>query len=305
MTREAQIWTRRQLTAAYWVGRVLGADGTPRELARSSYPGLPIGGRADVVELLAAEQELIAVGLARVEEERLIPEPRLARACSADESPGRELLLGLLLEWAPPLWLVAAGGDGDQLRRELIPDGADRALASVIEDPDRREAFLLSRARKVNASEREAIGELGELAVVDACRAQLEELGESKFAAGVQRVSAISDELGYDVTAPRVDGSTRRLEVKTTRVAGDVAQVILTRTEAVVGAADSAWALVVVRLDQEDQATVLGWRSGRSLLDLLPANKDPRGRWETAALRLEVAALEVGLPRATPGDSGP
>jgi hypothetical protein len=102
--------------------------------------------------------------------------------------------------------------------------------------------------------------------------------------------------LGYDITAPRLDRSPRRIEVKTTRAGGSIAPVIVTRTEATVGTTDAAWMLVVVRLSDDDSADILGWIDGQRIAPLLPIDLHSSARWETANLRLPVAELTVGVP---------
>ena len=59
----------------------------------------------------------------------------------------------------------------------------------------------------------------GEDLVVDAARAELQQLGHADLACSLCRVSLTSDQLGYDVTAPRVGGPPRLLEVKTSTAA--------------------------------------------------------------------------------------
>jgi hypothetical protein len=298
MPTELPVWTRRQLNAAYWVGRVLAPKGTARQSAHDSYPTLPLGGRVDVAELRAAEVTLIEAGLVDDNDDRLLPDDRLVAACQVGEEEGRELVLSLLLESAPPLWLLTAGGDGRQLRSELIPDAVEEALATTITDPGRREAFLLARARTVDVESRRLIGQLGEVAVVEACIAELVTAGSSDLAQEVSRVSLISDELGYDVTAPRLDHTTRRLEVKTTRSTSATVRVFLTRTEATVGAYDSGWALVLVRLAPNDTAAIVGWTEGPQLGSVLPVDEGNGSRWETASVRLDESMLHPGLPPA-------
>ena len=290
------VWTRLELIAGYWVGRVLGQHGAELGVAHESYLRLPLGGRIGVAELRSAEEALQTAGLAALRDGRIVPDGRLVQVCTMDEPEACELLLALMLELERPLWLRTAAGDGQNIRSELLPDGVEHALATIIEDPERREAFLLARARKVDAEERERIGELGELAIVDACREQLTAAGAAALAADVQRVSTVSDELGYDVTAPRRDRAMRRMEVKTTRARGSIAPVIVTRTEATIGRTDAAWMLVVVRLSDDDAAEIVGWIAGQQIAPLLPIDHHSDARWETALLRLPVSQLTAGLP---------
>lgn len=298
MPADQILWSRRQLRAAYWVTRVLGEAGESREVARASWGNLPLGGEVDFDELEIAEAGLLAAGLLRGEGARLVPVPALERACAAGEPIPFEQLLALILEASQPLWLIAAAGDGTHLATELVPDDVEAALATVVPDPARREAFLLGRARKVDADRRAELGAAGEEAVVSACQLQLLQLGADAAAARVRRVSLISDELGYDVVAPRVDGSLRRIEVKAARSATATVSVVVTRNEIEVGRADPDWTLVVAHISQGGEHAILGHVAVAALEPLLPADGHERGRWRAATLRLLIAELKAGLPAA-------
>jgi hypothetical protein len=80
--------------------------------------------------------------------------------------------------------------------------------------------------RRFSDADARRTGDLAEAHVTKACRAQLSGAGRDDLAALVRRVSLTSDQLGYDVTAPRLDGSTRRLEVKGTRMSGQQLLVV-------------------------------------------------------------------------------
>lgn len=294
----ARSWSPRLLRAAFWVGHVLGPKGEDTEAAHQSWGNLPLGGSIDFAELRAAERALVQIGLVERDGDRLRATPELAACTTGGDDERPELLLALVLEREAPLWLRTAVADESTVRTELLPDDASAILAAVIPDPDRREAFLLARARKVETRERELLGGEGEEAVVAACRAQLTELGADALAAAVRRMSLVSDELGYDVVAPRTGGSVRRLEVKSTRSAGATVRLFVTRNEITVGLADPDWFLVVARRGNDGAWTVLGHAVAPSLQSLLPADRDSRGRWQTAALLLAVEDLEPGLPPA-------
>ncbi len=291
----------------FWVGHVLGAEGARPDLAHASWMQLPAAGEVDVQELREAEAELLASGLLRRDGETLRCEETLMVACEQWHPDAEEVLLGLLLENARPLWLQAAAG-GERLAAELIPEVALAALARLIPDPARREAFLLARARTIDARERQWLGAQGEEAVVTACRLELAGLGRDDLAAQVRRVSLISDELGYDVVAPKLNGGIRRLEVKATRAlsrdlkttraaSGDVT-VLLTRNELTVGACDPDWSLAVVRIGEGEDREVLGYLAAEALTSLAPVDRDARSRWQTCRLRLPIGALGPGLPPA-------
>lgn len=286
------------LRAAYWVTRVLGETGSPPAEARSLWPSLPLAGEIDIAELDVAERHLCSAGLVRDEAGVRTPTPALHTACTPPAPLGLEPLLACLLEASPPLWLLTAGGDGTSLANELIPDEVEEGLATVIRDPERREAFLLARARTVDLARTASIGSDGEAAVVAACRAELLALGGWELAQEVVRVSEISDELGYDVVAPRVDGSVRRLEVKTTRSSAPRAPVYLTRNELDTGCVDPDWSLVIVREERQGGHSILGHVRAAGLGHLLPVDREKGGRWQVAKLRIPTTDLVPGLPPA-------
>lgn len=287
--------SQRELTAAYWTGRVLTSEGLTREDRHASFRTLPIGGRVDFADLRAAEVLLRGAGLAHEDAERLTPSLALQQICELPEPAAIEPLLAAILERSAPVWLVAATG-GSDLRNDLVPDGAQQTLESVLADPARREAFLLARGRRVEIEQRAAIGELGEQAVVAAAADELVALGRPDLAANVLQVSTISDELGYDVTAPRMDASTRRLEVKTTQAATTVVSFFLSRNEAAVGLADPDWHLVICALRNETDVEILGWVRADDVAERFPLNGHPDGSWESARIRIPTAALAGGLP---------
>ena len=295
---EPLAWSRRLLRAAYWVTRVLGPGGRDAAEARASWVSLPLAGEVDLAELKTAELGLREARLLRLSGGVLAPAPALSSLCLAPGPVPLELLLALILEVAPPLWLLTAGSDGERLAMERVPDEVEDALEAVIEDPSRREAFLLARARTVEADERTALGVAGEEAVVELCREELRGLGEEEAARQVRRVSQVSDELGFDIVAPRIDGSLRRLEIKTTRSAAQVVTVFLTRNEFEAGSADPDWWLVAVRAMREGGHSVIGHVGAAVLAGRVPDDRAEGGRWQVAKVRLRLADLSAGLPSA-------
>jgi len=298
MNDEDVLWSRRTLRAAFWVGHVLGRHGEQEDIAHESWMELPLAGDVDLAELRAAEHALLEAGLVRRVGSQLVPDARLRVACAEWRADTPELILTLALETSRPLWLRAAAGDGDRLRPELMPDGPAGALATVMPDPAQREAFLLARARSVDAAERLELGAAGEEIVEAACRAELADLGHKDLAAAVRRVSVVSDELGYDVTAPRIDGTTRRLEVKATRSAAADISIVVTRNELTVGLSDADWFLVVVRIDRSGQHEIVGHSQAAALESLFPEDRHDRGHWQATRLRLRATTLRRGLPPA-------
>ena len=113
----------------------------------------------------------------------------------------------------------------------------------------------------------------------------------------VQRVSLVSDSLGYDVWAPSIGATSRHLEVKTsTRLAFGSFEFYLSRNEFEVGRREAAaWALVACHIDGERVADV-GWCRAAALGAYLP--DDQNGYWTEARVRLPRAVLVDGLPPA-------
>jgi hypothetical protein len=167
----------------------------------------------------------------------------------------------------------------------------------LTDDADRRERLLLARRLTFDQSRGSELGERGENFVVEEARSNLIRIGRSDLADRVQRVSELSDQLGYDVVAPTLNG-VRRLEVKTSgRASVDEFHLFLSRLELEVGLADPSWALVACRLDANQVVTIAGWCRARALEPHMPSDA-ARGRWATVEISLPVASLEPGLPPA-------
>ena len=84
--------------------------------------------------------------------------------------------------------------------------------------------------------------------MAECAREELTDLGLEDLAAGVRCLSEISDQLGYDVVAPRLGGK-RRLEVKTSARQGDgLFHFYISRSEIDVGLRDEDWALVACHM---------------------------------------------------------
>jgi len=194
------------------------------------------------------------------------------------------------------LWLVAAAGE-DQCADELVPD-ADRRILEEVLDPDSREQLLLALGRRFSDQELHHTGALAEEHLVAVCRSELEALKMTDLAQGVQRVSLVSDQLGYDVTAPRLDGSVRRLECKGTRGSGALIAFHLSRNEAERGLRDPDWSLVVCRVFEDQSAAVAGYLLGADVGPLLPRDPVPQARWESVRIAMHQASLRPGIPPA-------
>lgn len=173
-------------------------------------------------------------------------------------------------------------------------------LLAAVPDLERREQLLLALALRHDDERRAAIGAAGERLVVAEARAELRALDRPDLARDVRRVSLISDQLGYDVTAPCLQGAPRRLEVKAT-VHGDAPtiDVHLTRNEARIGQSSADWKLVLCDVTDVEhaQGAIVGWWSYADLADRLPRDV-AGGEWQQAKLLLDVADARPGLPSA-------
>jgi hypothetical protein len=225
--------------------------------------------------ILEATDEFIAIAILPIEE-----------ACDA-------ILLRYLTAMRP-LWLVAAASD-DQVEWDLVPDREASVLAVLIPDFEQREAFLLACAHKVDPERDKNTGDLAEEHVTALCRAQLADCGRDDLAARVARVSLTSDRLGYDVVAPRLHGSSRRLEVKGTRAQGPGFMITLSRGEARQGLRDPDWSLVVCHVDADDSVSLLGWCTAGRIAPDLPTD-GLRGRWRSVEIPIDDVTLTAGLP---------
>lgn len=181
--------------------------------------------------------------------------------------------------------------------RSRIDEGA---LIDLIPDADQRERLLLQLARRHDDALRTAIGAAGEQLVVATARAELQELDRPDLARAVRRVSTVSDQLGYDVVAPCIQGPPRRLEVKATTQPSDaVVDVFLTRNEARVAEADNEWKLVVCLISDVERAAgeVIGWWSYADFAEYLPLDVNG-GVWQQATITLAIDGSRAGLPSA-------
>lgn len=171
-------------------------------------------------------------------------------------------------------------------------------LKELVDDPARREEMLVALGRRFDDAYQRLIGEIGEELVVAAARAELLELGYPELVRTVRRISLDTDQAGYDITAPRIIGSPRLLEVKATIGPAEASITFhLSRNEFDTGVRFTDWSLVVCRIASIDDRTgeIVGWTAAAALADIAPKNST-RGRWESALLTLDVDSLLPGLP---------
>jgi Protein NO VEIN, C-terminal len=174
------------------------------------------------------------------------------------------------------------------------------ALAELVPDPARREELLAALGRRFDDSYRRLLGEIGEEHVVTALRRELEGLGYSELARAVRHLSLETDQAGYDISAPRVVGPARLIEVKATTSNDEGTHTVhLSRNEAETGARYADWSLVVCRISDVDARVgeILGWCPAARLRGLLPHDV-ASGRWENAVIDVPAELLVPGLPGA-------
>lgn len=271
--------------AALHVAVIVDKGGSRPADARESYWHHATGGTFAPADLVRGERLLLDVGLLLERDGELTPTPQLAQLL---EGPAADALAALVHR--------VLG-----LSRATEVEAPDVAawLAKLVPDVARREQLLLALGRRFDDTRQRLIGEIGEELVVNAARNELRDMGRPDLANEVRRISLLSDQLGYDVSAPRVSGAPRLLEVKAT--AADTGRrslaVHLSRSEADTGATIPDWALVCCCVENVDQRLghIVGWCTAHALADLLPVDR-LGGRWEQAYIEMPLERLSPGLP---------
>lgn len=260
---------------------------------REIYRRLPTGGLLGVDDLAAGERLLVRLGLLTdgVSHGELVAAPGLAVLAALPPAEAWTLIVRAVITAQPMPWAIAAvvGGTPDYT---MVPEEVRHLLSEL--GPEEREAALLAAAHRVDPEMLVATGGQGEALVIQVARNELIAAGRPDLAEQVHQVSLVSDQLGYDVTAPTVDGRNRRLEIKTS---SSGRRVHLSRTEADVGARDPTWALVVCAQPSTLYGLeIVGWCSGPEILPMVPEDRHVRGRWADVVLTLPPGLLHPGLP---------
>ena len=296
--------TLHQLEAALEVAFLVSEEPIDPAQLRNAYTNHASGGVFTSNDLVRGEVILVDAGLLDSTEDTIASAPHLEDVKQLSRSEAVAALVALILAAENPLWLSAStaqvlpAGTSPSLAWEFIPSDVGNVLEEMFEDADRREALLLAAAVTVDSELRREIGEIGEAAIAALCREELEQLGRPDLASNVHILSTISDQLGYDISAPRLGSSSRRIEVKTTGRQGPPYRFFLSRNEAMVGLRDPDWALVVYQNTPEAE-TAVGWCTAQALEGFLPQDRDARGRWQTVRIDLPGEALRPGIPPAS------
>lgn len=284
--------SRYRVAAAQAAASLLGSVEVSRAAALSSFGRAATDGLFQTGDLVDGLDLLVELGLVLVVDGRIIPGDGLSEFARVPRSAAVSVAVDLHLSNHPPTWLQTAAS-GASVISAFVPTDDLACLVHLIPDPAEREVLLLGAARRVDSDHLAAIGAAGETAVVAGFESQLLAADRPDLAAGVRRVSLISDQLGYDVTAPMPTGEVLRVEVKAT-VSDAVGRFFLSRNEARVGTLDDAWRLVVCRV-VEGQGSVVGWCRYSAIRAQLPVDCHP-GRWATTEVTLCLDDLTPGLP---------
>lgn len=292
--------SRHVLRAALRLLRCLGTPDIPRVQLHTAYPLLPTDGVFSVPDFIAAEKTLVNYSVIELRGERVVATSEALAIASYEESTAIELLLSRIMNGAEFPWLSAAAR-GEELRSEFIPDTELVALTSVFPDPAAREAFLLSVGTRFDAAAAKTLGDAGEEFVVRRCREILVGAGKPELADRVQRVSLVSDTLGYDIVCPTVSGDIARLEVKTTGENRADISCFLSRNEAIVASRDPRWRLVVCYCSADGAFQVTGWCGVGAFVSDLPRDSSTRGRWTSSRLVLQRELVTSDLKQLLAG----
>lgn len=285
--------TPHQLRAAQRVGQILSREPVALAQVREAYLRLPSDGVFGLKDYMVGEQLLRLAGIADVVDGRI----RIAPTGVPPEVPSGpvpiDLLLSSYLDAVTPPWLGAATYS-DRVWWDRIPAGEVAGLEAAFPDPEERERLLLQLARRFDDKVLKRLGEVGEEAVASEWRARLKANGRADLEKQVVRLSKTSDQLGYDLRAPALDESIRRVEVKITACQEPRVHVFISRNEAKTGICDEAWRLVICRRAPAG-VDILGWLTGKEVRPRLPIDVE-NGRWDSAAVFIHERDIRPGLP---------
>lgn len=286
---ETGLPTQYGVRAALHVASVLDARGSRVMDARESYWHHATGGIFGPEDMELGEELLRECGLVEERGDVLFPTEELQALLDGSYQDAVTAVVARALKVTEPDWLSEG---------EISSEVGHEKLGVLIEDPRRREEMLIALGLRFDSAVTEAVGEMGEIAVVEHARNELIEMGHLELAREVRRVSLLSDQLGYDVVAPRVIGNERLLEIKTyVGKESDPISFFLSRNEARVGMRYEDWSLVFCRATSSDapSADVVGWVPFESVKDLLPEDSS-NGRWEVAHVTIPGHLLNPDIP---------
>lgn len=273
--------------AALRSGSLIDAYGSEVPAAQTAYLLYPSDALYPPDDLRLGERLLLDCGLLLEDDDLLYPTDQLRGLLEVEEAEATSVVFERAVLAALDLGLLGVVG--------ALPQDANAVAENLIADPDRRDAILLALARKHDESVRVVLGREGEEYVAQVARDELTALGREDLADGVRCLSEVSDQLGYDVVAPRLVGK-RRLEVKaSSRDSDGVFHFYISRSEIDVGLRDEDWALVACQVRDEVRISLVGWCRARSLEPYLPIDGEG-ARWMSAELEIPTTLFQPGLP---------
>lgn len=273
--------TRHAVLAALHVASLIDETGSLVVDARESYWRRAAGGTFGPPDFRLGEQLLLDCGLVERRENRLWrgTELVLLLEASADDAVSAVCVRAV----------------------DRLPAGEQRnafaGLADVLPDPTRREELLAALGRRFDDRLRRQIGEFGERIVADGLRYQLSVLRHPDLARAVRHVSLETDQAGYDISAPRIGGGTRLIEVKATTELGDPLGFFISRNEYETSQKQRNWFLVVCEITslEEREGRVVGWLPAVTLPEIVPLDSTA-GRWESARINVRPTTLSRACP---------
>ena len=272
--------------AALHVGQIVGDSATVTEI-RESYWRRVSAGVFSYDDFQAGERLLIGLGMLYPDGDRLHATALL-----------QQLALGDLRAGAVAI-LVSAAAEGDD--RNVVLAAMNQAETSDGIDGDLRDRILLQLGRTYDDLIAKEVGLAGEVIVVAALRDELTSLGRADLAQQVRQVSLESDQLGYDIWAPRLSGDPRLIEVKTTTasVECEAVEVQISRNEILTGAERPNWLLLICEIASVDDMSPqrFRWCRADALLSLSPVDTR-NSAWTSTKLSVPAVELRDGLPTA-------
>ena len=277
--------------AAIHVIQIVDDEGSLIADLHQSYLHRATGGLFVSADLIWAEEMLVDSGLLVRRGDKVGPSPSVLDAAGGEV----DALISLIC-----LKAIDRLGSLQSLDIKNVVESFGAEMDTLVVDAQRREDLLLAFARRFDDAANVICGEIGEELVIAALRDDLNEMGYPHLAQAVRRVSLESDQLGYDVTAPKVMGTSRLIEVKATSLSiADSVVIYLTRNEADTGSRFHDWSLVVCSVSDtvRREGEIIGWCSGQELAEYLPEDVE-NGMWREAKITLDLDVLRPGLPPA-------
>lgn len=291
MTHELPSWasssglpTEHAIRSAVIVATIIGTIGTRIGDVKESYWRRAGGGQQSPHDLKIGQDLLTSCGLVVVDGDWLIPTIECHSLIDADDRDAAVILCRRA--WNHQL--VIDPGDP-----EVHAD-----LSILVPDESRRQHLIDGLASKFDDTQQRLVGSIGEELVLATARSEFQALGRPDLARQVQQISMHNDRAGFDIAAPRLDGSVRLLEVKSTTSLDPHAFVYVSRNEFEVGRRHQRdWALVVCQITDTTARVghVVGWCSSDLIQEQAPVEAS-RGRWETLRAEIEIHRLSPSLP---------